>query len=284
MKDLGPLSYFLGVEVTYSGHNMHLTQSQYALDLLERTKFIDVQPISTPVPTGHKLGQYDGEPYSNPEQYRMVVRALQYLKITRPDLSYSVNQVCQFMHMPQTTHWMAVKRILRYLKTTYDHGNLDTHHSTGGFCIYLGTNLILWSSKKQKTVSRSSTEADDRQLAYTAAELSCLRGDVRPSQSYQKLNSETNSSNDKIARLGTIETDFLMPPVGERWDEVTGGVPVQSQRTRMARLIELVFSNGAFEDGDEKLKELSKRTKRMSIEIGPSSFASRKKKRKKSTT
>ncbi|XP_048430143.1 uncharacterized mitochondrial protein AtMg00810-like [Pyrus x bretschneideri] len=146
------------------------------------------------MPTGHKLGQYDSEPYSNPEQYRMVVGVLQYLTITNPDLSYTVNQVCQFMHMPQTTHWTAVKRILHYLKTTYDHvlvykpsnvrlnafsdadyaGNLDTHHSTSGFCIYLGTNLISWSSKKQKTVSRSSTEADDRQLAYTAAELSWL--------------------------------------------------------------------------------------------------------------
>ncbi|KAB2629181.1 hypothetical protein D8674_033976 [Pyrus ussuriensis x Pyrus communis] len=212
MKDLGPLSYFLGVEVTYSGEHMHLTQSKYALDLLERTKFTAVKP-------------YDGDPYSHPEQYRMVVGALQYLTITRPDLSYAVNQVCQFMHMPRTTHWMAVKRILRYLKATHDHGlvykpgdvrlnafsdadyagNPDTRHSTGGFCIYLGTNLISWSSKKQKTVSRSSTEAEYRQLAYIAAELSCLRGDVRPSQSYPNRCSATNSSSDKIrdSRFGS---------------------------------------------------------------------------------
>ncbi|XP_017187728.2 uncharacterized mitochondrial protein AtMg00810-like [Malus sylvestris] len=194
MKDLGPLSYFLGVEVTYSGENMHLTQSKYALDLLERTKFTAVKPVSTHVPAGQKLSQYVVEPYSNPEQYRTVIGALQYLTITIPDLSYAVNQVCQFMHMPRTTHWTAVKRILRYLKATHDHGlvykpgdvrlnafsdadyagNPDTRHSTGGFCIYLGTNLISWSSKKQKTVSRSSTEAEYRQLAYTAAELSWL--------------------------------------------------------------------------------------------------------------
>ncbi|BBH02745.1 transposable element gene [Prunus dulcis] len=121
--------------------------------------------------------------------------ALQYLTITRPDLSYAVNQVCQFMHSPTTLHWQAVKRILRYLKATYDHGlrykpgklelnaysdadyagDPDTRHSTGGFCVYFGYNLISWSSKKQKTVSRSSTEAEYRQLAYTAAELSWLR-------------------------------------------------------------------------------------------------------------
>ncbi|KAB2624056.1 hypothetical protein D8674_015716 [Pyrus ussuriensis x Pyrus communis] len=123
MKDLGPLSYFLGVEATYVGHNLHLTQSKYALDLLERTKFKDAKPISTPVSTGQKLSAYVGEPYKHPEQYRSVVGALQHLTITRPDLSYDVNQV----------------------------------------------------SKKQKTVSRSSTEAEYRQLAYTAAELSWFR-------------------------------------------------------------------------------------------------------------
>ncbi|XP_048427896.1 uncharacterized mitochondrial protein AtMg00810-like [Pyrus x bretschneideri] len=195
MKDLGPLSYFLGVEATYVGHNLHLTQSKYALDLLERTKFKDAKPISTPVSTGQKLSAYVGEPYKHPEQYRSVVGALQYLTITRPNLSYAVNQVCQFMHSPKDTHWMAVKRILRYLKATYDHGlvykpgdmqlhafsdadyagNPDTRHSTRGFCIYLGSNLVSWSSKKQKTVSRSSTEAEYRQLAYTAAKLSWFR-------------------------------------------------------------------------------------------------------------
>ncbi|CAL8083411.1 unnamed protein product [Prunus armeniaca] len=147
------------------------------------------------VPCGQKLSAYDGEPHDSPDLYRSVVGALQYLTITRPDLSYAVNQVCQFMHSPTTTHWTAVKRILRYVKATYNHGllykpglshltafsdadyagNPDTRHSTGGFCIYFGSNLVSWSSKKHKTVSRSSSEAEYRQLAYTAAELSWLK-------------------------------------------------------------------------------------------------------------
>ncbi|XP_068304424.1 uncharacterized mitochondrial protein AtMg00810-like [Pyrus communis] len=195
MKDLGPLNYFLGIEVQYNGDSMHLSQSKYALDLLTRTKFTDVKPISTPVVTGQKLSAHVGDPHEHPEMYRSVVGALQYLTLTRPDLSYAVNQVCQFMHSPKNTHWAAVKRILRYLKATFSHGliyrpedatltaysdadyagNPDTRHSTGGFCIYLGSNLVSWSSKKQKTVSRSSAEAEYRQLAYTAAELSWLR-------------------------------------------------------------------------------------------------------------
>ncbi|KAB2617577.1 hypothetical protein D8674_013446 [Pyrus ussuriensis x Pyrus communis] len=172
MKDLGPLSYFLGIEVKYNSDAMHLCQSKYALDLLTRTKFTDAKPISTPVSSGQKLSAHIGDPYGKPDMYRSVVGALQYLTITRPDLSYAVNQVCQFMHSPKNTHWMAVKRILRYLKATYNHGLLELLR---GFCVYLGSNLVSWSSKKQKTVSRSSAEAEYRQLAYTAAELSWLR-------------------------------------------------------------------------------------------------------------
>ncbi|KAM1824444.1 hypothetical protein ACFX13_024030 [Malus domestica] len=195
MKDLGHLRYFLGIEVNYYGTAMHLCQSKYALDLLSRTKFTEAKPISTPVSSGHKLSAYEGDSFDKPEVYRSVVGALQYITITRPDLSYAVNQVCQFMHAPTTSHWMAVKRILRYLKATHNHGllykpgttqlsafsdadyagNPDTRHSTGGFCIYLGSNLVSWSSKKQKTVSRSSAEAEYRQLAYTAEELSWFR-------------------------------------------------------------------------------------------------------------
>ncbi|XP_048421922.1 uncharacterized mitochondrial protein AtMg00810-like [Pyrus x bretschneideri] len=180
MKDLGPLNYFLGIEVKYNGDSMHLSQSKYALDLLTRTKFTEAKPISTPVVTGQKLSAYDGDPHENPEMYRSVVGALHYLTITRLDLLYAVNQVCQFMHSPKNTHWAAVKRILRYLKATFNHGllykpgdakltahfdadyagNLDTRHSTGGFCIYLGSKLVSWSSKKQKTGSKSSAEVE----------------------------------------------------------------------------------------------------------------------------
>ncbi|KAM1759681.1 hypothetical protein EV1_002533 [Malus domestica] len=88
---------------------LHLTESRYALDLLECTKFINAKPISTPVSSGQKLSAFGGESYSNPELYRSVVGALHYMTITRPDPSYVVNQVCQFMHSSNNTHWRAVK-------------------------------------------------------------------------------------------------------------------------------------------------------------------------------
>ncbi|CAB4293415.1 unnamed protein product [Prunus armeniaca] len=76
MKDLGKLHYFLGIEVTFAGDSMHLTQSKYALDLLQCTKFLDAKPISIPVSSGQKLSAYVGEPHTNPETYRSIVAAL----------------------------------------------------------------------------------------------------------------------------------------------------------------------------------------------------------------
>ena len=192
MKDLGALHYFLGMEITRSSSGLHLSQSKYILDLLKKTNMVDCKPVLTPAVSGRRLSLLDGDPFPDVSQYRSVVGALQYLTLTRPDIAFAVNQVCQFMHRPTTAHWIAVKRILRYLKSTYSHGLIyrpssltitafsdadyagdpDDRKSTGGYCIYLGSNLVSWSSKKQRGVSRSSTEAEYRQLAYTAAALS----------------------------------------------------------------------------------------------------------------
>lgn len=173
-----------------------MTQSKYALDLLYRTKFQDFKPVSSPAAHGKRLSVHDGDILNNPSEYRSVVGVLQYLTITRPDLAFAINPVCQFMHCPTTSHWMSVKRILRFVKSTYDHGLVyspstlhlqafsdadyagdpDEHRSTGGYCIYFGNNLISWSYKKHGGgISRSSTEAEYRQLALTASELSWLR-------------------------------------------------------------------------------------------------------------
>jgi hypothetical protein len=155
----------------------------------------DAKPLSSPAVSGKRLSIHDGDLLPDPTTYRSTVGALQYLTLTRPDICFSVNQVCKFMHKPTTAHWSAVMRILRYLKHTPYHGlfykpstlqitaysdadyagDPDDRHSTGGYCVYLGTNLISWSSKTQRTVSRSSTEAEYRQLAYTAVEISWLR-------------------------------------------------------------------------------------------------------------
>ncbi|KAM2043239.1 hypothetical protein ACFXTI_036536 [Malus domestica] len=153
---------------------------------------LECKPISTQAISGRRLSLSDGEPLSDIIKFRSVVGALQYLLFTRSDIVFAVHHVCQFRHKPTTTHWVAVKRIIRYLKATPSHGIIycpnflhltaypdadytgdpDDRCSTGGYCIFLGDNLISWSSKKQRGVSRSSTKVEYRQLAYTVAALS----------------------------------------------------------------------------------------------------------------
>jgi histone deacetylase 1/2 len=121
-----------------------------------------------------------------------MVGALQYLTLTRPDICYAVNKVCQYLHAPTTVHWTAAKRILRYVKHTMSFGLtflkshstllsafsdadwagcVDDRRSTGGFAVFFGPNLISWSAKKQDTVSRSSTEAEYKSVANATAEV-----------------------------------------------------------------------------------------------------------------
>ena len=121
---------------------------------------------------------------------------MQYLTLTRPDLSFAVNKVCQYLSQPTTVHYEAVKRILRYVKGTVCTGlkiqkslstvlNIytdadwagcsDDRRSTGGYAIFLGPNLVSWSSRKQPTVSRSSTEAEYKALANGTAEATWIQ-------------------------------------------------------------------------------------------------------------
>ena len=125
-------------------------------------------------------------------KYRSLVGALQYLTFTRPDISFAVNKVCQFLHAPTIVHWTAAKRIVRYVKNTANIGLnfskssstlvsafsdsdwvgcLDDRRSTGGFVVFFGPNLISWCARKQATISRSSTEAEYKALANATTEI-----------------------------------------------------------------------------------------------------------------
>jgi hypothetical protein len=87
---------------------------------------LGAKPYSAPCTSGKKLTRFDGDPLSDPSLYRHIVGALQYCTLTRLDISYSVSQLCQFLHCPTNAHLTGAKRVLRYLKGTPDFGLLFT--------------------------------------------------------------------------------------------------------------------------------------------------------------
>ncbi|XP_019097449.1 PREDICTED: uncharacterized protein LOC109131215 [Camelina sativa] len=156
----------------------------------------DCAPAATPLPLELQKVKGQEDMFDNPTFFRSLVGKLQYLTLTRPDIQYAVNLVCQRMHSPTVADFSLLKRIIRYIKGTIDHGlsfsqNTDstlraysdsdwggcqsTSRSTGGFCTFLGSNIISWSAKRQPSVSRSSTGAEYRCLSDTAAEVNWIR-------------------------------------------------------------------------------------------------------------
>ncbi|GJX21801.1 ribonuclease H-like domain-containing protein [Tanacetum coccineum] len=209
MTDLSSLNYFLGISVTRDSIGMFLSQRKYLVEIIERVHMANCNPSRTPVDTEYKLGD-DGDLVPNPTLYQSLGGSLQYLTFTRPDISYAVHQVCLYMHDPREPHFSALKRILRYVRGTLDHGlhlfssstislvsysDADwagcptTRRSTFGDCVFLGNNLLSWSSKRQLTLSCSSAEAEYRGVANVVAETCWLQNLLR--ELYTPLSSTT---------------------------------------------------------------------------------------------
>ncbi|KAG7584280.1 Reverse transcriptase RNA-dependent DNA polymerase [Arabidopsis suecica] len=195
MKDMGPLKYFLGIQAQFTPKGLFLNQEKYAMDLLETAGMLDCAPMPTPLPVQIDRMPHQNEVFQDPTYFRCLAGKLQYLTLTRPDIQFAVNYICQKMHIPSVSDFNLLKRVLRYLKGTLkmglyltsetdytpraycdsDHaGCKQTRRSTGGFCTFLGSNIISWSAKRQPTVARSSTEAEYRCVSDTAAELSWI--------------------------------------------------------------------------------------------------------------
>nr|KYP52091.1 hypothetical protein KK1_026001 [Cajanus cajan] len=99
-KDLSKLRYFLGIEVAQSKNGIVISQRKYALDILEETGLMNSKPVDTHMDPNAKLLPSQGEPFLDPERYKKLVGKLNYLTITRPDISFAVSVVSQFLNSP----------------------------------------------------------------------------------------------------------------------------------------------------------------------------------------
>jgi hypothetical protein len=196
MKDLGALKYFLGLELARGPSGLFMCQRKYTLDILNECKMTDCKPSSFPMEENHKLALDSGPAYPDPPRFRRLIGRLIYLTITRPEITYSVHILSQFMQSPQQAHWDAAMRVLRYLKSSPGQGivlpkendltlvaycDSDwascplTRKSTTGFLMKLGSAPISWKTKKQTTVSKSSSEAEYRAMNQATSEVIWIR-------------------------------------------------------------------------------------------------------------
>jgi hypothetical protein len=180
MSLLGELNFFLGLQISQLDEGIFISQTKYIKEMLKKFGMEDCKPVSTPMVIGCKLRKDDESKEEDQRLYRSMIGILLYVTTSRPDVMQAVGQVAIFQATPKETHVMVVKRIFRYLKGTtefglwYPKGNeltmvayidadwagsIDDRRSTSGVTFYLGDCLVSWLSKKQSSVSLSTTEA-----------------------------------------------------------------------------------------------------------------------------
>ena len=200
MEDMGEIHHLLGMTIRRSRETKTMTIDQkcYLEKVLKRFGMADCKPVATPMEPGKHYGKSsEAEEGIDIGEYQAIIGSLIYASIaTRPDLSASVGVLSRFMAKPGREHWAGVKRVLRYIKGTLDHGlkfvdcddfslygysdadwagEVDSRRSTSGYLFRLGGCSVSWRSKRQTSVALSSTEAEYIALCSAAQEAVWLR-------------------------------------------------------------------------------------------------------------
>ncbi|PKI63871.1 hypothetical protein CRG98_015754 [Punica granatum] len=195
MKELGHLKHFLGLDADHTQEAIFLYQQKYSKYLLKKFGMLNCKSISAPMEPNAKMCAHEGKDFEDATMYSQLVGSLIYLTLIRPDISYAVGVMSWYMQNPKKSHLEAVRRILRYVKSTLGYGILyrkcgdcklvgfcdadyagdhDTRRSTTEYVFMLGSGAISWCSKRQPTVSLSTIEVKYRAATMPAQESAWL--------------------------------------------------------------------------------------------------------------
>ena len=191
MSMVGELNFFLGLQIRQMDDGIFLSQSKYAKELVKKFGLDSTKHFRTPMSTTTKLYKDTSRKDFEQKLYRSMIGSLLYLTASRPDISFSVGAFARYQANPKESYLTCVKRIIRYVNGTLDFGlwypydtslivagysdadwagNIDDRKSTSGACFYIGDCLVAWLSKKQNSISLSTTEAE-----YIAAGSCCTQ-------------------------------------------------------------------------------------------------------------
>lgn len=196
MKDLGPLTYFLGLEISRTKAGICINQKKYVVDLLSLAHLTDLKIFDTPLESNAKIRRDEGSPLPNPTKYRRLVGSLIYLTVMHLDICHAIQIVSRYVCKLHKSHLSVVHRILQYIRGTLDHGLFycstsslhrrayanadragcpDSRQSTTGWCMFLGQSLISWKCKKKNTFSKSFAKAKNKSMSFAGNEVIWLR-------------------------------------------------------------------------------------------------------------
>ena len=180
MKDLGVADLILGVRINKTPQGLELSQSHYIEKVLDKFNYLNFNVVKTPIDLSCTFKKNEGQSDSQLE-YARVLRSLMYImNCTRPDIACAISKLSRYTSNPNQTHWMAMKRVLGYLKWTqhyalhynkypaviegYSDANWITGSndvkSTSGYVFILGGGAVSWKSSKQTCIARSTMESE----------------------------------------------------------------------------------------------------------------------------
>ncbi|GMI95547.1 hypothetical protein HRI_003224000 [Hibiscus trionum] len=195
MTDLGEVDVILGVKVIKSEKGFSLSQTHYIEKVLKKFDSFDVVPVRTPYDSSIHLFKNEGSSVSQMEYAKIIGSLMFLMNYTRPDIAYVVSRLSRYTHNPSNEHWVALRRLLKYLKGTMDwrlefvgfpatlEGYCDANwvsdsdevSSTSGYVFTLGGAAISWKSSKQTCIARSTIESEFIALDLAGQEVEWLR-------------------------------------------------------------------------------------------------------------